>query len=561
MAVKSIVDIDFGNLDKFKAFADSYAKYEEQLARAGAAGRHRPRDRQAEEGLRGSRRRRRAWRSRPWRRVDAEQSKFRNEAEQSSTLWQRMSRNTKEVAGNIAGATSQLLRWGAITGVVSGLVGAGGLFGIDRLALGVAAGRRSSLGLGVGYGEQRAFGANFGRFVDPESFLSAVSGAQLDVTKRVGLIGAGLSGSEINGSAAEASIALIRRLKQIADTTDPALYGQVIGARRLDQFASPQDLQRLRNTSPAEIAELVARYRRDRSDFDLPPDVSRKWQEFTTQMTRAGQGIENTFVRGLAPLAPGLTHLSESFEHVVRAFMSSPTLGKWIGAVDKGLEHFANYIGTDDFGRNVRDFVTGVGQLAASTLKVARFARSHRAVGKSRRRGDAGRPARRSPRHDRAGQGQRMAQLPHGDRPRRSGRPAQHRAPVRGERRPGGLAEGRDRPLPDHARNGAAVRRSTRRGSPTRSTTKRSRRRSSRTSRGATTATRRRSSSATVARDPVPRTGSVRRGTARRFSRARPSITSTGLSTCTGLHADRGHDREHDGRERRGDRQRAEELT
>jgi hypothetical protein len=40
------------------------------------------------------------------------------------------------------------------------------LFGINRMAEGVASGRRSSMGLGIGYGEQKAFQNAFGRFVD-----------------------------------------------------------------------------------------------------------------------------------------------------------------------------------------------------------------------------------------------------------------------------------------------------------------------------------------------------------------------------------------------------------
>lgn len=279
--------------------------------------------------------------------------------------WGAMDRITLRVASNIKAATSSLLRWGAVTGVISGLIGAGGLFGIDRLALGVAAGRKSSLGLGVGYGEQRAFSTNFQRLIgDPDSFLASVFGAKTDITKRVGLIGAGLTQGEIGGSNADTAVALLKNLKRIADTTDPTLFEQTINSRRIGQFASAGDLQRLRDTSPAEIAELIARYQGNRGQFDLPPDVSRKWQEFTTQIARAGQGIENTFVRGLAPLAPALGRMSESFEKVVRSFLSSPALGEWIKKVGDGLESFAKYIGTEDFQSDVRGFAEGVGKIA-----------------------------------------------------------------------------------------------------------------------------------------------------------------------------------------------------
>ena len=288
--------------------------------------------------------------------------------------WQGIARSTKNVAANIAGATIQLLKWASITGLVSGLLGAGGLFGIDRLAFGVAAGRRSSLGLGTGIGEQRAFGANFGRLVDPDSFLSAVAESKLDVTKRVGLIGAGLTPGQINGSTASTSVALLQQLKRIADSNDPALYAQVISSRRLDQFVSPQDLQRLRNTSPAEIARLTAAYGRNKGEFDLPADVATKWQEFVTQMSRAGQSVENTLVRGLAPLAGPLTHLSEGFEKVARAFLAEGgPLEKWIKVAGDGLERFAGYIGTPEFSKNVGDFVKGVGELASTAVRAARF--------------------------------------------------------------------------------------------------------------------------------------------------------------------------------------------
>jgi hypothetical protein len=279
--------------------------------------------------------------------------------------WRDIARSTKSVASNVKDITLSLLRWGAITTAVTGLLGAGSLFGIDRLALGVSAGRRSSLGLGLGYGEQQAF-SNFARLVDPDSFLGGVAGAKFDVTKRVGLLGAGLTPGEIAGDTAQTAVALLQNLKRIADTTNPALFAQVIGARQLGQFVSPEDLERLRNTSPGEFAQLLKQYGTRRTQFDLPQDVQKSWQDLSTQLSNASTSIFNTFVRGLAPLAPGLDKLSGAFENVVRAFLGSPALERWIKTVDQGLEKFAAYIGTDEFATKVENFVTGVGNMASA---------------------------------------------------------------------------------------------------------------------------------------------------------------------------------------------------
>src|ERR1035437_1817539 len=113
------------------------------------------------------------------------------ETGRQSRFWRDMAKDTKSFAGNIAGATTSLLRWASITGVVSGLLGAGGLFGIERLATSAGNQRRSALGLGVTPGQQQAFDLNYGRVVNPDQFLGGVNEALHDVTKRTGLYNAG----------------------------------------------------------------------------------------------------------------------------------------------------------------------------------------------------------------------------------------------------------------------------------------------------------------------------------------------------------------------------------
>lgn len=289
--------------------------------------------------------------------------------------WKDIARSTATVASRIKDATTSLLKWSSITGLVSGLLGAGGLFGIERLALGAAGQRRSALGLGATVGGQNAFRVNFGRLVDPDSFLHSVAGAKMDVQQRVGLIGAGLSPQEMAGDTNSTAVALLRHLKQIADQTNPAMLAQVIASRRLDQFVSAEDMMRLRSTSGAEFDQLLGGYRRDQPGMALDPDTARKWQDFTTQMSRAGTQIETTFIKGLSPLAPALTKLSESFSSMIGTLLATPKLKEWITDVGTALETFAKNVGTDEFLEKVKefahDFVVVADAVSGAVKKVA----------------------------------------------------------------------------------------------------------------------------------------------------------------------------------------------
>lgn len=290
----------------------------------------------------------------------------RQKTEKTAEAWRKMTINTKAVAGNIATATLSLLKWATLSGAFTGILGAGGLFGIDRMSHDVAASRRSSMGLGLGYGEQKSFGVNFERVVDPGSYLSSVNEALHDVTKRTGLYGAGLSEGQMQGSTADVGVSLLRQLKNIADHTPNAQLGNVSAARHLDQFVSLQDLQRLKAMNPEEFNGLVGNYGRNRGSLNLADDTSRKWQDFSTQMSRAGEQIENVFVKSLVRLEPSLESLSVSFEKAVDAFMKSDAVKWGIDELGKGLDWLAKYVASDDFKQDLKDFGAGIAALAGA---------------------------------------------------------------------------------------------------------------------------------------------------------------------------------------------------
>lgn len=370
MAVKSIIDVEIdgsGNFAKFQASFDRYQKALKDTPKEWA---------KVTDGIGRSRKefdtlvkQQVAVHARAKLIAEAEKEALRITTTMGDR-WREMARNTRSTAANIKDATVSLLKWTSLTGVVSGLLGVGGLFGINRLAADVAGGRRSSLGLGLSYGQQRSFSTNFGRLVDPGSFLGSIADARGDVTKRVGFYGAGLSEKQLQGSTASIGVDLLRALKKIADQTDPKLYAQVIQSRQLGQFVTTEDLRRLAATSGSEFEQLVGGYRKNVGSVDLSERTQKAWQDLSTQMTRAGTQIENTFVKGLLPLVPGLERLSEGVEKTVRAFLESDTVKKWMKEAGEGLETFSKYIATPEFEKNVRDVAAGIGALGAA---IARF--------------------------------------------------------------------------------------------------------------------------------------------------------------------------------------------
>jgi hypothetical protein len=281
--------------------------------------------------------------------------------------WKDIGRSTKTVADNVWRTTTSLMRWGGLGGLVTGLLGAGGIFGLDRMAESVTGQRKSAGGLGIGYGQQSAFEINFQRFLDdPMATLGKVSAGLHDFTsdEYLGLRGAGLSqGLLQRGNAADVSAALIAEIPRLFSGVPTGLIGSKLQALRLDKLLSVGDVNRAL-ANPGELGGRINQYGVDARRFDLAPDMQRRWNDFATQMQEAGKGIETIFVKGLSGLAEPLGRLSKSVESTIETFLGSDKLKQWINDLADGIKSLSEYIGTEDFQNNVRDFVKGIGDLA-----------------------------------------------------------------------------------------------------------------------------------------------------------------------------------------------------
>lgn len=282
---------------------------------------------------------------------------FNREIDRGGRGMDRLVRDTRDVSRNILSATVSLLKWGTITGALGGLLGAGGLWGIDRLALSAGGARRSAGGLGVTSGQQQAFNINYGRFFDANSNLQRVADAQSDLSRRGAFQAVGFSPGEVDSmNPAQLASEMAIRAKKIYDSSDKS--EQQMRSRGLLEFYSMSDLRMLHTAPMGELERAKSGYAGDSRDLAIDPSKQSTWQNFSAQLDRAGTKIENIFIDKLGNLEPGLEKLSKAVVDVLAAFTSSPLLDEWLKDVNSGLESFAKTVGTQKF----KDDVEGLGK-------------------------------------------------------------------------------------------------------------------------------------------------------------------------------------------------------
>ena len=269
-----------------------------------------------------------------------------------SLSWKTIAGDSKKIYDSIDGATKSLMKWSLMKGIFAGLTGAGGsLYGIDKLAGTAAAGRRSAAGLGISFGEQRAFSTDYGRFVDADSMLSNVAGAKTDITGAgyQGLLGAGLTGKQIqSGNAADVSIDFLHRLPQMFKGVQPGLIGPNAEARGLTNILSAEDIKRYVTASPAERAQQDKAYTADKTSMNVGDGTLKGWTDLNSALTRASTEIEKAFIQGLAPLAPEIADLSKGVVKLVSDFTKSKEVKEDLDALVTGLGNFEKAINDPD---------------------------------------------------------------------------------------------------------------------------------------------------------------------------------------------------------------------
>ncbi|WP_366215026.1 lytic transglycosylase domain-containing protein [Klebsiella pneumoniae] len=295
------------------------------------------------------------------------QDEFNKKSGQGQGFINQAKKDAKELAGHIKESTASLLSWGGIVGIFTGVLGVGGLFGINRLAATTGAQRFTSLGLGTSIGALDSTAINYQKALgNPAGTLGAIRDSQMDLSKRWTFQAMGINNPDQDP--AKLLPQMIRNARDIFVQNGSTLQGAQ--AHGLTNFFTLDDLNRFKNMSDEEITAMEKRAQQDARMLQITDQQARQWQDFNVQLDYSSQSIRNTFVRGLGPLTPQLSKLSDALSGAIDTVLKSPELGKWIDALAGGIERFGNYLASPTFKSDVESFMSGVERLGRVIMKV-----------------------------------------------------------------------------------------------------------------------------------------------------------------------------------------------
>lgn len=294
------------------------------------------------------------------------QTEFNKKSGGARNFLNKASKDAKSLSGHIKDATTSLLSWGTVLGLFSGLAGAGGLWGLNRLSGNASSQRFTALGLGTTAGGMNASAVNYQKALgNPTGTLGAIRDAQLDLSKRWQFRAMGVNPDQ---DPAELLPQMIRSARDIFVRNGSTQQGAE--AYGLTNYFTLDDLNRFKNLSDAEIESMAKQAQKDTQRLQLTDQQLRQWQDFNIQLDRSKVSIGNTFIRGLAPLAPQLGKLSDAFSGAIETVLKSPELGKWIDGLSDGIRRFGNYLASPEFQKDVETFISGVERLGRVIGKV-----------------------------------------------------------------------------------------------------------------------------------------------------------------------------------------------
>ena len=310
MATKSVIEIDILD-EKFKSFQQAFEKYQKAVKGM-------PADWQKVNTTLNN--------------IDASQKKMNKSLSDNSKALKDVAFQTGVIAKNLASSAISIAKWVAL-----GAIGSG--FGLGGIAASANDYRRKAQGLGISTGDLRGANVTLSRYINPESTLGNIADIKADLTRQQIL---GRLGGGANQSPAEMLPNLLRNaVSQFKQGGQTQQYAEAMG---LTQVFTLEELRRLASLSEKELSDTIADYERIRNRLKVTDADSKAVQDFYVNLKLAGQEIETTLIKAIAPL-------SGQFSEISKVITEQLT---------QSITEFANYLSSPEGKQAINDFFEGI---------------------------------------------------------------------------------------------------------------------------------------------------------------------------------------------------------
>lgn len=268
------------------------------------------------------------------------------------------------------GATTSTLK-GLFTTTVTwaariAAIGGGGLFGYGFMAHRATEQYKTAQGLGVSTGEMQAANNVYGsRISGTSNILQALAAAQNDPTnpQYAGLLSLGINPQ--NGAAENLPKLLEGVSKLLEQYKGTGVSQAVLKGYGLDGVIDVATANQVLANSD-RLPQLSQQYaaQSQRLDRNLGSGTQQSYQELSARFAYNADRIGNTFLKALARLNGPIGRISDNLTASIEKFLNGRNGQALFDTLANGLQKLGNWLGSDDFQRDLDSFSKAVKRIA-----------------------------------------------------------------------------------------------------------------------------------------------------------------------------------------------------
>lgn len=282
-----------------------------------------------------------------------------------------MAKSTLAIARNLKEATKSLLSWGAVMGLISGVLGAGGLFGIMRMAQNISGGQASALGSGSSYGGTKAAGISYGQALGGEGGVLSLMNTMAKEKESGGVMFRRVGMAEDQWKNKSPAEIIGPFLQAVQEAYKKAPAGAK--AKAMETLAPELDYNTILRVSQMNVRSMEDQFKARKKELELSTGTQNAFTRFQQMIETISESLQNLLATAIGPLLPALADFGKGLRNALGVIIKSPLVKGAIAGAGKALESGAKYLTSEQFSKDFQSFIDQMREIGQAISDTAKF--------------------------------------------------------------------------------------------------------------------------------------------------------------------------------------------